>query len=351
MKKHILLASLLSCLFLMTACFQKDKTDYVKLGYEQLNNANYIEASNNFKMALENNQDAIMAYRGLGICHMFFGEYAEAVDAFKMALHSSDSSPDDVDFDINYYLGVCYSKLGDHESAKERYDAILDLRPREVDAYMQRGAEYLYLRDSDRACADFEKAFSLRKKDYSLYIDAYNLLSESGFESIGIEYLNEVLEKEDRNLSEYDKGYIYYCLGNYSTAKNYLEQARSDSSNKKKGSETLLLLGRCYEELNDTAFAVNLYQTYLTNNPDAKVYNQLCVALVKEGKYEEALDAVINGIELDSNDCRQQLLFNRIVVYEYLGDFDKARDLAVQYLVDFPSDETMAREYNFLKTR
>ena len=32
-------------------------------------------------------------------------------------------------------------------------------------------------------------------------------------------------------------------------------------------------------------------------------------------------------------------------------DFDKARELCAQYLVDYPSDEDMAREYDFLKTR
>jgi hypothetical protein len=57
-----------------------------------------------------------------------------------------------------------------HLAESGRYDAIIALQKRNVDAYMQRGAEYLYLKDVDSACTDFDKALSLKKKDYTLYI-------------------------------------------------------------------------------------------------------------------------------------------------------------------------------------
>ena len=330
------------------ACSKKDETDYVTIGYEKLEEPDYASAEQNFKQAIEQEKDLTMAYRGLGICYMNKGEYEEAIDAFKTALAEDGATPDDVDYDINYYVGVCYHKLGKYEDAKARYDAIIALRPREVDAYMLRAAEYLYLQDVDSACTDFDKALSLKMKDYKLYIDIYNLLSETGFQPYGVDYLNDALNKYDRNMSDYDKGYINYCLGNYSTAKNYLEQARTSGN---KDEEVLLLLGKCYEELDDTAFAINIYNKYLETNPDAGVYNQLAAALIDQGRYEEALEAVVNGLEIDTNEAHQQLLYNRIVAYEYLGEFEKARDLCAQYLVDYPSDENMAREYDFLKTR
>ena len=348
MKKRFLSAAVLICAAFLCACKAKDGNDYVTIGYERLEESDFVEAEQNFLSAVDQKRDLTMAYRGLGICYMNKGEYENAIEAFKSALAESGATPDDVDFDINYYIGVCYHKLGQYEDAKERYDAIIALRPRDVDAYMQRAAEYLYLRDVDSACTDFDKALSLKKKDYTLYIDIYNLLAETGFQSYGVEYLTDALNKYDRNMSDYDKGYINYCLGNYSTAKNYLEQARTGGN---KSEEVLLLLGKCYEELDDTAFAINIYNKYLETDPNAGIYNQLAVALIDQGRYEEALEAVVNGLELDTNECRQQLLYNRIVAYEYLGDFQKASDLCAQYLVDYPSDENMAREYNFLKTR
>ena len=334
--------------FALTACKGKGDSDLVDKGYEYLEEPDYAAAEDSFLAAISANTDLPMAYRGLGICLMNKGEYEEAIEEFKNALATSGSTPSAVDFDINYYLGVCYHKLGQYEEAKERYDAIIALKPREVDAYMQRGAEYLYLKDVDSACTDFDKALSLKKKDYKLYIDIYNLLAETGYRPYGVDYLNDALQKYDRNMSDYDKGYIYYCLGNYPTAKTYLEKARTDG---KKNDEVLLLLGKCYEELDDTAFAINIYNKFLETTPDAGVYNQLAVALIDQGRYEEALDAIVNGLELDTNECRRELLYNRIVAYEYLGDYEKARDLCAQYLVDYPSDENMAREYNFLKTR
>ena len=336
------------CVGLVCACAKKDNTDYVKTGYDMLEAPDYAAAEQNFNDAIAAGKDLTMAYRGLGICYMNKGEYEEAIEAFKSALASSGATPDAVDFDINFYIGVCFHKLGKYEEAKERYDAIIALQKRNVDAYMQRGAEYLYLRDVDSACTDFDKALSLKKKDYTLYIDIYNLLAETGFEPYGVEYLNEAINKYDRYMSDYDQAYINYCLGNFSTAKDYLEAARTGGN---KSEDVLLLLGKCYEELDDTAFAINIYNKYLETEPNAGVYNQLAVALIDQGRYEEALDAVVNGLELDNNECRRQLLYNRIVAYEHLGDFDKARELCAQYLVDYPSDEDMAREFNFLKTR
>lgn len=347
-KKYIVAAGIIATSLFLAGCAKKDTTDYISQGYEQLNNMEYVTAMQSFKSAVDSQQSLTEAYRGLGICYMSHGEYEMAVESFKNALAESGSTPQDIDFDINYYIGVCYHKLGMNEEAKERYDAILALRPKDVDAYMQRGTEYLYLKDPDAACADFDKALSLKKKDYSLYIDIYNILAETGYQQKGTDYLNKALNENDRKMSDYDKGYIYYCLGNYSSAKKCLEDARTDE---KRGNEALLLLGQCYEKLNDTDFSINIYSKYLETNPDAGVYNQLAVALMSKERYEEALEAIVNGLEVDSNECRQQLLYNRIVVYEYLGDYSKAYELATQYIVDYPSDESMAREILFLKTR
>ena len=46
-------------------------------------------------------------------------------------------TPQDIDFDINYYMAVCHYKMGESEKAIERYNSILALRPKSVDAYFQ----------------------------------------------------------------------------------------------------------------------------------------------------------------------------------------------------------------------
>lgn len=348
MKKFAWVILAVSVSLCLTACGKREADTLTESGYEQLKNLDYSGAERTFLEAVQNDENLTLDYRGLGIALMNLNRYEEAEEAFVNALANSGSTPKDIDFDINYYLGICYHKMARYEEAKERYDAILTLRPKEVDAFMQRGTELLYLGKSDEAVADFDRALSLKKKDYSLYIDIYAAMKDSGFQAIGVEYLNKALTDNDRNMPSYYKGCINYNLGNYSTAKQYLEQARTEGD---KSSDLLLLLGRCYEELGDSAFAINLYKNYLESNSSAAVYNQLGVALMEQGDYEGALEAILNGIECDNNECRQPLLFNRVLVYEYLGDFESARDLSAQYIVDYPSDETMAREINFLKTR
>lgn len=346
--KYRLCFALALTVLLLAGCAKKNGSEYTDAGYEQLKNTDISSAEESFNAAVANNENLTMAYRGLGICLMRKNDYEAAVDAFTNALHESGSTPSDIDFDINYYLGVCYHKLSRYDDAKARYDAILVLRPKETDAYIQRGTEYLYMQDIDSACADFDTALSLDKKNYSLYIDIYALLKEAGYEANGVEYLNKALSEYDKYMSSFDKGYINYCLGNYPTAKKYLEDARSAGD---KSTELLLLLGHCYEELNESSYAINIYYNHVEKDPDAGVYNQLAVALMKEGRYDEALEAVVNGLEFDNSECRQELLFNRVVIYEYLGEYSKASELAAQYLVDYPSDETMTREYQFLSTR
>ena len=48
---------------------------------------------------------------------------------------------------------------------------------------------------------------------------------------------------------------------------------------------------------------------------------------------------------------KQVLLFNEIVAYEHLGEFEKATSLMKEYLVAYPDDELAIREFEFLSTR
>jgi hypothetical protein len=64
------------------------------------------------------------------------------------------------------------------------------------------------------------------------------------------------------------------------------------------------------------------------------------------------LNAFDSGLSVtENNDCIQQLRFNQIVAYEYLGEFEKASALMNGYLESYPDDEQAVREYEFLRTR
>jgi hypothetical protein len=78
------------------------------------------------------------------------------------------------------------------------------------------------------------------------------------------------------------------------------------------------------------------------------------ICRVSMGEYEQALEAFKAGMALGNSDILQTLLFNEIMVYEYLGDFTHAAvlmDGMDGYLKLYPNDEAARRENYFLRTR
>lgn len=343
------------CLIIMTiatlafaGCGNDKAGENTVLGMDAIEQLQYEEALVYFTAAAEADENPVHVQRGMGLAYMGQTDYANALLCFQAALENGGTKPSDVDYDINYYMAVCYYKLEQYEEALARYDAILALRTKEVDAYVQRGIVQLKLGKHEEAIADFDKAISLDKDDYSLYIDIYSALKDNGYEAEGINYLNLAMENDDKQMSSYDKGRLYFYLENYTYARNFLEQARSDGN---RTEEVILLLGQSYEALNDSSYALTLYGEYVAANPSAAIYNQMGMCYASAGDYENALSSFEKGLAVEGSSFRQELSYNRIVAYENLGDFESAKRYMKEYLSDYPDDERAQREYEFLQTR
>ena len=319
-----------------------------ELGMEAVEQLKYEEALEHFQAATDAGESTLYIHRGMGLAYMGLTEYEQALLCFQAALACGGTKPQDIDYDINYYMAVCYFKLGQYEEALSRYDAILSLKEKEVDAYVQRGIIKLKLDKHDEAIADFDTALSLDKDDYSLYVDIYSALKDCGYEEEGIEYLNIAVASENDKMSSYDEGRLHFYLGNYTNARNCFEQARSEGN---RTEEVLLFLGQSYEALNDRAYALTLYGEYVANNPSAAIYNQMGLCYAQMGDYENALLSFEAGLAVEGNSYKQELSYNRVVAYENLGDFASAKKYMEEYLKLYPDDEVAQREYEFLQTR
>ncbi len=335
-------------LLFLVACAGNKDAENTQKGMEAIELMQYAEAQTYFDAALECEETPQEIYRGKGIAFMGTMEYESALECFEQALSYGGYIPSDIEYDINYYMAVCYYKLGLYDEAISRYDAILQLRPKSVDAYFQRGIVELEKGMSDVAVADFDKAISLDRKNYGLYIDVFSAMRDKGYEEKGKDYLTVAMDAGDKSMDSYDKGRLYFYLEDYTNARNFLEQARSDGN---RSEEVILLLGQSYEELNDSNYALKLYEDYVVQSPSGSIYNQMGLCYFGTGDYESAVSAFEKGLSVQESTCRQQLAYNQIVAYENMGKFEIAKSLMAGYLKTYPDDAEAAREYEFLQSR
>ena len=202
----------------------------------------------------------------------------------------------------------------------------------------------------EKAKKDFDKAVELSKSDTEMIIDVYEVLAHYEYKEEGVSYLNTLLKDHIKDMSDLEKGKVYFYLEDYENARNSLEVAKS--SQKKQDATVILFLGKSYEALGDSEYAAGLYSGYLAeNDPNPEIYNQLGLCKLETKDYQAALSAFTAGLSIEDNLLVQNLSYNQIVAYEYLGEFDQAKAAMKKYVETYPDDENAAREYIFLKTR
>lgn len=348
MNKGKWLAAVMGCVCMLAlAGCGSGKHENVDQGMELIGQLEYEEALKYFDAALLEKEDPQLAYRGEGLACMGLTDYEKAAEYLEKALSYSDYRPGQIDYDINFYLATAYYRQGNPERAREVYQAILDMKPKDKTAWYLLGVVQLELGNREDAQAAFDRAVELDPTDYDMRIDIFCSCSENGAKELGEGYLQTVLDSADKKLSDYNRGRMYFYLGDYAEARTSLEKAKDTSASV----DVISMLGQTYEQLGDYNYAASVYSNYLSSSPDAQIYNQLGLCDLKIGEYEAALKAFQAGIAIEGNQLMQVLKFNEIVAYEYLGEFRQATVLMQKYLSTYPDDEKAQREYIFLQSR
>ncbi|MCR5590130.1 MAG: tetratricopeptide repeat protein [Lachnospiraceae bacterium] len=314
---------------------------------EAAKNGDYETAAAAADAAISENGPDELLYRAKGIALLGAGEYQNAEDAFLKAFSCSNGIVRQADIDISYYLAVAQYKKGDLAEAHKTVDAVIAIRPDDDGAYFLRGKIGLAMGNKDEAMSDFDRTVALAPTDYDRYVGIYEELHALGYDTEASSYLEKAMTAGNR-LSDYNKGVLEYYLGSYTDARNDLENAKKSGN-----SENLTLyLGRTYEALGDTAYAMTLYEDYIRENSSAgKVYEQLAKSKMAAKDYEGALETIETGLSLGGGDGERELLFDRIVSYEMLYDFASAKKYMEEYVALYPDDEVARRENVFLSSR
>lgn len=342
-----IIAGLILSILLMAGCGGAGKDESTELGYTAIKEFDYEGALVYFEEAAAKGEDLRYIRRGEGIAHLALGHYDAAVSYLEQALSLSNGMVKSMDYDINYYLATALYKSGKADEAIKVYDAILDMKPSEVSALYLRGLLYSEKGELDTAMDNFNKAISIAPNDYDMLIEIYTVLEKNGYKETGQNYLKNAMESGTKKMTNYEKGQISYYLEDYESARTYLEKAKDEN-----GAEAVLFLGKTYETLGDTNYAISVYSSYINSGAASPaVLNQLGICRMSIGDYEGALAAFEQAIGIEDNGMLETLRYNQIVACEYSGDFAKAKELMATYLRLYPDDEEAKRENTFLKTR
>ena len=282
-----------------------------------------------------------------GIARLGGGEYEEAISDLKASLALSNGLVDASDIDTSYYLAVAEYKSGDCDAADVTLSAITDIRPKEDRAFFLRGKVRLSEGKKDEAIGDFDRAVSLAATNYDYYVEIFEELTGSGYKEEGSVYLEKAMSYGNK-LSDYNKGVLEYHMGSYTDARNDLENARKKNENE----NVILYLGKTYEALGDPGYAQSIYEGFLqTQSRCGKIYEALAYLKMNQKDYEGALATIETGLEMGGNEGVRSMMFNRIVAYERIFDFDKAKEAMDEYLAKYPGDVAAIRENVFLSSR
>ena len=294
-----------------------------------------------------------LAYRKIGINAMAAGDYEEAVNNFQLALDQSKGQIRNLELDICMQKAEALYLNGQTEDAVAVCNAVLDYDKSYANAYYLRGNLYLQQGDSKQALSDYEQAAKYADADYGLYIQLYENLSRAGMEADGEKYLARALELKGKGRSYLaNRGYIYYLMGDYETAKEQLLQAVGIEQKEGEDDKAELYLAQTAEKLGDEQTAEKYYQSYAENHADDSiVLEELGNMAMGKENYAEACAYYQKGLAT-ANPVNEQLLRRgEIAALEQMYEFEQAKDKMAQYVLDYPEDEQAAREYLFLKTR
>ena len=346
MKKRLWIVIPLAVL-LLTGCQSDEGPSGVSEGLTAIENRDYQGAIANFDAAISQNRETVAAYRGKGIACMGLGDYDKAAEAFEGALSLTDEKMPNTKKDILYYMASALYKAENYDTTIDTCNRILELA-QEGDAYYLRGACHMKQKEYDLAKLDFDNAAAYSPNDYELFLNIYGCYLDQKRSADGDVYLEKALTIEDSSAEgSYQKARIYFYLEDYDKARSLL-----DPLVEKKNQSAMELMGRIYLAIEDMAHARKTYQELIEGfGETAESYNGLVLCDLKEGNYDSALDNITKGMKAPGDEGRQELMYNAIVVWEYQGDFAKAREKAQEYVNAYPADERGMREYTFLSTR
>lgn len=298
----------------------------------------------NIAIVLGNNKRAL---RGKGIAYFYNQDYKKAINQFEEAL--SISVLPDLDMDILYYKGKSLIYIGAYQQATDTYIEIIDRFGERAQALADRAYTYQKTGEYQKGLDDYDRAIALDINNYDYYFRKYYILREMGRDVDAKKVLDQAAEIEVKTKADsFSLAKIHFYQGLYDQAFPELSESFANGF-----VDAYFYIGEIYSYKKDYSTAKYYYEKYIEEGgiDIPEVYNQLASCLIKMEEYEQAIAYLETGIAFAHNDIIRVLLKNEIIVYEKLGDFEKALSKLQSYIAANPNDDDAKREKTFLLSR
>lgn len=142
-------------------------------------------------------------------------------------------------------------------------------------------------------------------------------------------------------------GLQLYEWKDYREALPILQKAYEDGY-----SDLVLYVGSCYGQTGDLENMQIYYDVFLRKNDmNSFMYAQYAAISLDEGNLEEALSYIEQGKQLEDQSNIKELLFDEIIYYEKMKDYNTAYEKAKAFVEAYPNDVDGKNEYDLLYTR
>ena len=245
-------------------------------GLQQLNNKNYVEAINQFRLALSFGKPSYDVLYNLGRAYR---QYGQSVKEKNKKL-----------FNENLKL------------AAEQFEQAIRLKADALDAFFQLGMSYRDLALYAQASATFKKAQQLAPQDPAIYYQLGMVAMEQGYNRDAEKYFQQGLKiNPEHALILASLGHLYIRTGRARSAISTLLQATQREPALPDG---WYELGRAYMETREWQLALNAFGRALQLNNDAvNTYSAMASCYLKMNKRSEARQKVDQALQLDQSNA------------------------------------------------
>jgi len=302
---------------------------YFISGSELMQAYRYLDAAEQFRLAIDEDPEYIDAYRKLAFVFTKMAEseteyYEDALEIYEEL--ENKLSPDDVDANVEVMKNKAYvlTKMGETDEAIGTYEDILKLKPEDCTTIGAIAELHLAAADSlgegapgyqeheDEAIAAYTKITNLCPDEMYAYNKLGELYYNSGQTDQAAMIYDALLKRDPENVDILGRlGYLWYKAG------------QGKEKAKKKSGTALFEKSLPY------------FKKLLALDPNRSRYRGLYAdALKKTGHFEEAADEYMKIIAEDKTGKSDKLFCNVGFTYLDAKEYEKAIEMAMKAIAD-----------------